>query len=165
MSEEKKLENLLLRIVAPHSKISREVLESDIERVVEEAKVLYALCFMANGLAVGAKAMAHPQIEDKDPLRFFVTADKKLIINPIITKHTNTTVESKEGCFSFKDNPPIVVQRWHKIEVEFITLMVDSENKDKFKFSSILKEKLSGLEARIWQHEQNHFDGLYIFNY
>ena len=45
MSEEKKEENLLLRVVPPHSKVSREVLESDIERVVKEATVLYNLCF------------------------------------------------------------------------------------------------------------------------
>ena len=163
MSEEK--ENLLLRLVPPHSKVSREAVESDIERVVSEAKVLYNLCFMKNGLAIGARAMSHPQIEDKDPLRFFVTADKKLIINPIIIKHTNITVDNKEGCFSFKDNPPITVQRGHKIEVEFITLMVDPDNKDKFKFSSLLKDKLSGLEARIFQHEQDHIIGKYIFNY
>ena len=165
MSEEKKEENLLLRIVKPHSKISREVVESDIERVVEEASVLYNLCFMKNGLANGARAMSHPQICNDDPLRFFVTANRDLIINPTITRTTKTTIPSEEGCFSFPNNRPVIVQRHHKIEVSFITLMVDPDNKDKFKFSSVLKDKLSGFEARVWQHEQNHLDSIYIFNY
>lgn len=165
MSEEKKEENLLLRMVKPHSKISREVLESDIERVVKEANVLYNLCFIPDGLSNGARAMAHSQIEDKDPLRFFVTAKRDIIINPVITRHTKTTVDSLEGCRSMADRPPIIVQRWHKIETEFQTLIIDPDNKDKFKFSSVLKEELSGLEAKVWAHELNHLNAIYIFNY
>ena len=165
MSEEKKEENLLLRMVNPHSKVSREVLESDIERVVKEASVLYNLCFMKNGLATGTRAMAHAQICDDDPLRFFVTANRDLIINPIVTKNTKTTVDSKEGCASFADRLPITVQRSNKIEVSFITLMVDTDNKDKFKFSSILIDKLSGLEAKIWAHEIDHLFARYIYKY
>lgn len=165
MSEQKKEENLVLRVVPPHSKVSRDVVESDIDRVVEEAKILYTLCFQKHGLAIGAKAMAHPQIDNKDPLRFFVTVKKELVINPVVTRHTNATCDSKEGCYSFEKNLPIIVQRYHKIEVEFITLMVDPENKDKFKFSSVLKESLNGLEARIWEHEVDHLNAIYIFNY
>ena len=165
MSEEKKEENLLLRVVPPHSKVSREVLESDIERVVKEATVLYNLCFIPNDLANGARAMAHSQICDDGPLRFFVTANRDIVINPIITRHTKTTVPSLEGCFSFGGRLPIIVERHHKIEVSFITLMVDPDNKDKFKFSSILIDKLSGLEAKIWAHEIDHLNAIYIFNY
>ena len=165
MSEEKKEENLLLRMVKPHSKVSRDVLESDIERVTEEASILYNLCFIPNGLTNGARAMSHPQICSDDPLRFFVTAKKELIINPIVTKNTKTTVDSKEGCASFADRLPIIVQRSNKIEVSFITLMVDPDNKDKFKFSSVLTDKLSGLEAKIFSHELDHLNAIYIFNY
>lgn len=162
---EKKEENLLLRLVPPHPKISREVLESDIERVVSEARVLYNLCFTKNGLVIGAKAMAHSQICNDDPLRFFVTAKKEIIINPVITRHTNTTVNSEEGCYSFADRQPITVQRWHKIEVEYVTIMTDLDNEGKFELSSVQKERLSGLEARIFAHELDHLNSIYIFSY
>ena len=159
-----KKEDILSRLVPPHSRKSREVIESDIEKVIKEAQILYNLCFTPNGMANGAHAMAHPQIDDQDPLSFFVTAKRDIIINPTITRHTNTTVDSKEGCYSYPDKTPIIVQRYNKIEVEFITLMVDPDNKDEFKFSSVLKDNLGGIEARVWQHEIDHINGIYIFN-
>lgn len=159
----KETENFLSKLVKPHPKVSREVLESDIERVVKEANILYNLCFTKNGLTSGAYAMASPQIDDQDPLRFFVTARKDLIINPVIVRHTKHTVPSKEGCYSFPERQPIIVQRWHKIEVEFRTLIVDPDNKDKYKFSSLLKENLSGKEAKIWTHEIDHLFARYVY--
>ena len=159
-----KEKNFLLWLVAPHSKISREVTEKDIEKVVEEANILYNLCFTPNGIINGALAMAHPQIDDNDPLRFFVTAKRELIINPKIIRATNTTIDSKEGCASFPNEKPIIVQRHNKIEIEFITLIVDPDNKDKFKFSSVLNDNLSGKQAKIFSHEIDHLNGVYIYN-
>lgn len=158
-------DSVLRRLVPAHSKKSREVTQEDVDRVVEETRVLHAICFEQYGMYGGAYAMAHPQIEDKDPLKFFVTADRKIIINPVITKHSNYLTSSKEGCVTFAGTPRTTVDRWHKCEVEYVTIMVDPDNKDKFKLSSKIEESLSSLPSFIFQHECDHLDGKYIFPY
>ncbi|MFA6325319.1 MAG: hypothetical protein WCX46_03800, partial [Candidatus Paceibacterota bacterium] len=60
---------LLNRYVNPHKLNSRDVLESDLLRVAEESKVLFNLCSLPYGNHMSAEAMAHPQIDDKDPLK------------------------------------------------------------------------------------------------
>lgn len=153
----------LKRLVPKHDKKSREVTEKDVDKVIEEAKVLYGLCFSANGLYKGAYAMAHPQIENKDPLRLFVTADRRIVINPVIIKHSNYTVDSQEACMTFPDMGLITVPRWQKCEVEFVTIMVDPDDKDKFKLSSVQHDSLSGFNSFVWQHESDHLEAKYIY--
>jgi len=150
--------DFLKNYVEPHTKVSREVIENDIIDVMRDAHILYNLCYTQRGAHQGAFAVAHPQINDKDPLRFFVTKDKKIIINPVITRHTNHTIDSKEACLSFPERGLTKVQRWNKCEVEFQTL----DNNNKLTERSLLA--LSGLEARIFQHEIDHMDGKFIFN-
>ena len=152
----------LRRLVAPHKKISRLVTETDIDRVVEEAKVLHAICFESYGIYRGAYAMHHSQIDDKDPLNFFVTVDHQIVINPIIKRHSNYTVDSKEGCVTYAEKNQVVVQRWQKLEVEYVTLMVDPKDDKKFKLSSVIEESLSGMPAKIFQHEFSHGNAEYI---
>jgi hypothetical protein len=154
---------ILERIVPKHDKKSREVLESDINKVVEDVKILHEICFQRHGFYGGAYAMHHAQIDDKDPLNFFVEASGKIIINPVITRHSNYTVDSKEACMTFPNNPPAIVQRWHKCEVEYVTLMVDPEDETKFKFSSLIQEKLSGPDAFVFCHEYDHGQAQYIY--
>ena len=64
---------------------------------------------------------------------------------------------------SFPTRPQIKVPRWQKIEVEFVTIMVDPENKEKFKLSGVQKLKLSGHQAWIFQHEIDHGNAQFIF--
>lgn len=154
----------LKRLVPPHTKVSRLVTEADVERVVKEAKILHAICFEQLGLYPGAFAMAEPQINNKDPLRFYVTADKKIVINPTIIRHSNYTVDSKEGCYSFPGKEQVVIQRWQKCEMNYVTIMVDEKDSTKFKLSSIIEESLSGKNSFIAQHEINHLDGIYIYD-
>lgn len=156
-------ENLIKRIVPPHKKVSRPVTEADLERVIEEVKVLHEICFTEVGHYRGAYAMHHSQIDDKDPMNFFVTQDRNIIINPVITRHSNYTVDSKEACISYADKPMLIVPRWHKCEVEYVTIMVDPENKDKFKLSSVQKDKLSGHISFILQHEVDHGNAQFIY--
>jgi len=151
------------RIVGPHTKESRLVTEADLERVISEAKILYEICFTSNGIYQGAWAMHHSQIEEKDPLQLHVTADKKIFLNPVITNHSNYTVDSKEGCVSYATEKQIIVQRWQKIEVEYVTVMVDPEDNTKFKLSSVIKESLSGMQAKVFQHEMDHGLASYIY--
>lgn len=150
--------DFLSRYVEPHKVRSREVVESDLPRVLEEAHVLFQLCYTYHGLHAGGFAVAHPQIDDKEPLRFFVTAEQEIVINPEITNHTSTKVDHKEGCLSFPGLYPIVVQRWNKCEVRYQTLTPEG------KLSEFTNEPLTGRRARIFQHEIDHFDGKYIYD-
>ena len=160
----KEIKKILDRLVPPHSKKSRQVTDKDIKRVIEESKILHELCFLPTGKYNGAYAMHHSQIDDKDPLSLFVTADHKIIINPVITRHSGYTVDSKEGCVTYPDNEQITVQRWHKMELDFVTIMIDPEDSTKFKLSSIMHGSLSGHEAFCFQHEIDHGDSKYIYS-
>src|ERR1035437_4775208 len=91
---EEEKESVAKRLVPPHDKISRLVTKNDLPRVIADAQILYKLCFTPLGLYRGAYAMAHPQIDDKDPLQMFVTEDRKIVLNPVITKHSGYTVDS-----------------------------------------------------------------------
>lgn len=145
--------------VKPHTKVARDVTKEDIVAVMQDAHILYNLCYSQHGYHPGAYAVAHPQINDKDPLRFFVTRDKEIIINPVIIRHTNHTIDSEEGCLSFPYKGTAVVQRWNKCEVECQTL--DAEGED---LTEKVVLKLSGLMSKIFQHEIDHFDGKMIFD-
>jgi peptide deformylase len=145
--------------VAPHDKPGRDVTEEDIPYVLEQAEILHKLCFTSVGIYPGGYAVAHPQINDTDPLNFFVYYDGSIIINPVITNHTKTLVDSEEGCLSFPDKKMINVGRYNKIECDFQTIV--GENK----LSDIMHEKFNGKLSKIWQHEINHLLGKFIFNY
>lgn len=146
------------RYVKPHRKVSRDVTPDDVKRVAEEAHVMYNLCFCAWGMYRSGFAVAHPQIDDKDPLRFFVTAKKEIIINPVITNHTKVPVKSLEGCLTMPLIPQVSVSRFNKCVVGFNTLTKDGS------LSERLHKELSGQESRVWQHEIDHFDAIYIFD-
>lgn len=157
-NEEEKTD-FLLRIVPEHRKVSREVIEGDEERVLAEAKILYNICYSKNGPYNGAIAMAHPQIDDKDPLRFFVTAEAELIINPEIIRETNFKIDSREGCYTYPGIAPKKdVKRSNKIDVQFQTIEEDG------KLSRIGFMSLSGRWAKVWQHEMDHLDAKYIYD-
>lgn len=149
------------RYVAPHDKKSRDVTDADILRVAEEAKILYGLCFLPHGKYLGGEAMAHPQIDDKDPMKFFVTKTQDLIINPEIINHTNTLIEKPEGCMSFPEEPIINVNRWNKVTIRYKTL--NSEGK----LTDWIEENANGLRAQMFQHEIQHLgllgDDHYIY--
>lgn len=146
------------RIIESHDKVSREVTKEDIPRVMEEAKILFNLCFTVIGRYQGGFALAHPQIDDKDPLRFFVTYDEKIIINPVMTRHTRHFVDSKEGCLSFSHLTMKIIDRFHRSEWDYQT--IDPETQE---LTPVLHEELSGKDSFIWQHETDHLDAKYIY--
>lgn len=144
--------------VPPHKKISEPVTNNNLKIVIENAVKLVKMCLVGKGKYPSGFAIAHSQIEDKKPLRFFVMHTGELIINPVITRHTQHTVDSEEGCLSFENNPMVTIQRWNKIEVDYQTL------NEKDKLTEILHKKLSGKESKIYQHEIDHMDGKNIYN-
>lgn len=82
--------------------------------------------------------------EDMEGLRDF----KRVIINPIIIEETGTEWKFEEGCLSI---PGIRedVSRQPDIIVEYYN--------EKFE---LIEEKLSGLAARVVQHEFDHIEGI-----
>ena len=159
MVEEPKKEpiDFFAKLVKPHNKKSRPVVDTDIPRVIEDAKVMYNLCYTQCGIYPGAHAVHNSQINDIDPLNFFVTASKEIFINPVITRHTKAFVDSKEGCLTFYDKPEKIVGRFHKTEIDCQTL-----NKDE-KLSEVIHLKLQGKDSKIWQHEIDHSNGILIY--
>ena len=150
--------SVLTRYVPWHTKLSREVVDEDIVRVVKEAAVMGELCHTQTGPYSGANAVSHAQIDNVDPLRFFVSSSGEIIINPVIVNHTKTPVESVEACTSFPERQPVTVQRFHKITVKFQQLTTDKT------LSPAREEQFSGPEAKAVQHELEHMAGHTIYD-
>ena len=158
--KKKKPIDFLKYYVKPHKKIARDVTPEDIKKIVEDANIMFNLCYTQNGPYPGGHAVAHPQINDTDPLRFFVTNQREICINPIILRHTQVKIDNEEGCLSYPDKMPIRVPRWNKCEVEFTTLDIDSPTG----LSERKKVSLNGIGSRVMQHEIDHLDGISIFD-
>lgn len=140
-----------LQFVPPHQKKSREVTQADVPRVLEEIERMRGAFKQKNCLA-----LAHPQVDDKDPLRFFITYDGHVFINPVIGRHSGYTVDSTEGCMTFPGFPYIVKQRWQKVDITY-QIIRDG-------ILSVPREKaLSGLPSKIAQHEVDHLDAIYCY--
>jgi len=159
-------------VVAPHKKISRLVTEADLTRVYEDAEVMHRLNNRPLGIWRRFYAMAHPQCVTEDPLRFFVlnNIDKAnnvlslVIINPVILKHTNSEIDSEEGCASFQTMPAKIVSRWNKCEVSFTEMEFKFEDGDYRPIMGARKTaNLSGKIAKIFQHEIDHLNAKYIY--
>ena len=142
-----------MQIKQPHNKISRPVTDADIARVLSEAKLMHGY------VTDKCVALAHCQVDDTDPLCFFVTRGGKIIINPKIVRHSGYTVDSVEGCMTYPDNAPITKQRWRKIEVEYQTI-----HDGKLTEVMANNDDIKGLNAFIFQHEIDHFDGKYCYD-
>jgi peptide deformylase len=115
------------------------------------------MCSERIGFMKGGYALSHQQVENEDPLTFFVLREGETIVNPKILNHTKTTVDSRELCLSFPYiNREILKQRWNVIEVEYYGIYGEGFTKK--------RKRLSGKESHVWQHEMDHFDCKYIFD-
>ena len=161
VSEKTERELLLEKIVPPHTVRSVEVTENMIDIVVKDGQTMLDICFSGNGIYPSAYAVAHSQIEEKKPLRFFAHRNGMLVCNPVITRKTSHPVDSEEGCITYGYHTMINVPRSHKIEVDFQTIIDDDDGKKTL--SSVFHESLSGRDAKIFQHEIDHMDGTYIY--
>lgn len=138
-----------MEIISPHNIKPIKCKKIDFERIYTDSAEMLKMCFKRKGLMGGAFAIAHTQVTDKNPLMFFVTKEGRIICNPKIISHTKTPVESKEHCLTFfYKEEPAIVKRFNVIEVEYDELINEKlEHK---------KNRLSGKESRIWQHEIQH---------
>lgn len=144
-------------IVIPHQVPSREVTQKDIKRVIKDGQLMFELCRVPIGFYKSAYAIAHPQITNKDPLRFFVTRDQWVVINPKIIRHTSVAIAKEEGCMSFAKEAPIKKERFYKCEVVFQTIDKDGNLTEPQTWAC------KGIDAQVVQHEIDHFNCNYLY--
>lgn len=155
---------LLGRYCPPHNKQSRWVKPSDVLKVEADGKDLVAMCRLPRGAYGGIAALAHSQIDDKDPLRFFVLPNGMVIINPVITNHTKVPVYKEEGCMSFPDTPILsMVPRYNKVNVTYQTLAKEKDDSEPV-LSKSISENVNGSIAHVFQHECGHLNGCNIYD-
>ena len=158
------LTRLMGRYVTPHNKKSRWVTQEDITRVLHDAQDMLAMCGLPHGKHNGALAIAHSQIEDQDPLRFFVLPNGMVVINPVITNHTKFGQGKEEGCMSFPlESIKKDVLRYNKVEATYQTLrQIDGEETPAL--TGPVSESLNGRGAQIFQHECGHLNGCNVYD-
>jgi len=143
-----------LSIVKPHRKVSRTVTQNDIERVEREAKAMRAW-MLKRADCVG---LAHPQVDDTDPLAFFVTLEgaNRVILNPRVVHFSNKIIQSKEGCMTYPGHEHIYHDRHFSIVAEYEIIKANRlVRKRKF---------IDGFLAVVWQHEIDHLNGVYCYD-
>ncbi len=97
--------------------------------------------------------LAAPQVGINEQIFVVDTGkDSFAIINPKIIKAAGAQ-DSEEGCLSIP-NLHVNVQRAKELEVEFI----DEDNEP-------VRAKISGLLAKVFQHENDHLQGKLIIDY
>ena len=163
-----------MRIINPHNNVARLVQPEEANKVFQQAELIFDLLNKPIGLFGSFYAIAQPQCIDAAPLRFFVVNPSKdifktwksvVIINPVIVKHTEATIESEEGCASFALLPAKKVQRWNKCVVEYTPLeFIEENDQTTAVFGKRVTRECFGKVAKVMQHEVDHLDCKYIYN-
>lgn len=159
-------------LVAPHKKISRDVTNDDLAKVkgLADHMMILAYGLIRDRIFGKVYAIAHPQIDADDPMRFFwLNSDEPLvkendlfglgtniIINPIITRQSQPSCIKSEGCLTFPGRSSINVYRSQKLELTYQVIGESGELESR-------TAKLSGLGAQILQHEIDHFNARYVY--
>ena len=117
-----------------------------------------------------ASAISHCQIEQEDPLRFFVLGNSwhnfenrpaklssyfgwpraRIIINPVIIETGDSVIKSEEGCYSSPKQKTRKVNRYEVITCKYWTFFGKRE------------KKFYLYRACLLQHEIDHADGIVI---
>jgi len=152
------------RYCPPHAKKARWVELQDLPRVLADGRDMVAMCNLPRGNYSGISALSHVEIEDKDPLRFFVLPNGLVVINPMIVSHTQYPVTKDEGCMMYPENDVKKgIERFNKVTVIYQTLARENENSDPI-VSKPVTEHLSGGPSHVFQHECSHLNGANIFS-
>jgi peptide deformylase len=153
----------------------------NIETIIPEMKeminfILKRKFIIPGSLNTECLALTQPQIS-RSPLRFFVlnTDHKDLlhefrgicVVNPkIVSKNKLSRVLEREGCLSFPFRPMIKVKRYNEIVVSYDIISVKNDllGKPQLAIGPVKDHPLSGLAARVFQHEFEHLNGKSIFD-
>ena len=151
-----------LRIVKyPHPSLRADNVEIDIEELKKKdsptsqevsklAKEMFLLMYAAEGVGLAA-----PQVGVNQRLMVYnASGDKRrwleevVLINPRIVEKSDATDIQNEACLSFPDmDGDVTRHKWIKVEA------YNTKGKK-------IKKKYNGWEARIFQHEYDHLDGV-----
>jgi peptide deformylase len=133
---------------SPNEEITKDEVSS--EEVKKLSKGMLKVMYAAEGVGLAA-----PQVGVNRRLMVYnPTGDSKkwldetVLVNPKIVEYSEAKDEEIEGCLSFPDmNGEVVRSKWIKVEA------VNLSGKK-------IKKKFTGWEARIFQHEYDHLDGI-----
>ena len=145
-----------LRIVKyPHPSLradNAEITEEELQdgSIAKLAKEMFMVMYAAQGVGLAA-----PQVGvNKRMMVYNPSGDPKkwleevVLVNPRITTKSESTDVETEGCLSFPDmNGDVQRSKWIKVEA-----LTPKGRK--------VKKKYTGWEARIFQHEYDHLDGV-----
>lgn len=145
-----------LRIVKyPHPSLRQEnaeVTEDELNdgSIAKLAKEMFLVMYAAQGVGLAApqvgvnkRLMVYNQ--HGDPKKWL---DEVTMVNPKIVEYSDASDTESEGCLSFPDmDGPVKRSKWIKVEA------VNLKGKK-------MKKKFKGWEARIFQHEYDHLDGV-----
>ncbi|KAL4428983.1 hypothetical protein ABPG74_011179 [Tetrahymena malaccensis] len=132
--------------------LNQEV-EDQIDKLVDTLRLNKGV-YEKRGVAIAANQVGLD-------LRFFLLADydanpfdiqKRIltICNPQILDKSKETSEEEEGCLSIPEQVAFVTRP--------ISILVEYQNI----MGKKIKQELSGLQARIFQHEIDHLDGIHM---
>lgn len=151
-----KVEGTDLRIVKyPHPSLRKQNVEITPEEIKDGtisriAREMFLVMYAAQGIGLAA-----PQVginkrlmiynESGDPKKWI---DEVILVNPKIVERSESVDIETEGCLSFPGmNGDVERPKWIKVEAFSAT-------------GKKIKKKYSGWEARIFQHEYDHLDGI-----
>jgi len=167
-----------ISLVKPHGKKSRDVTDKDLKRIktVAQQMVILAGAMLLRKVVTEVYAISHPQVDQRDPLRFFTFCPQSktirdnielidrsfVIVNPKITRHTSVKVRKEEGCVTFLGLANQPVDRYNKIEVDYQQIERNAITQE-LTLTQFKHRSFTGVMAQIFQHEIDHFEGVYVF--
>lgn len=118
--------------------------------IAKIAREMFLIMYAAQGVGLAA-----PQVGiNKRLMVYNESGDRSkwlnevILINPVITEFSDTTDIEIEGCLSFPQmNGSVQRSKWIKVEAMNLK-------------GKTIKKKYKGWEARIFQHEYDHLDGI-----
>jgi len=134
----------LIKSNNPKLKKVSEPVENIGKAITFSKNLLHVLGKTKNGVGLAAVQVGYLK-------RMFViqwAGKSMIIINPTIVKYSFKKVKTKEGCLSYP-NIFVTVKRSFWIDVTY------TDGKAK-----LVEERLLGMDARVFQHEYDHLDGV-----
>ena len=137
---------MIFNLVDPKELVGVDDCSHDLDRA-ELSSLLVENMFHYNGVGlsanqIGIQERAFVMMSDME------TQQTTVCFNPRIIKYYKDTDLMEEGCLSYPDLL-LTIPRHSRIVVKY-----EDENK------KILKRKLEGFIARIFQHEYDHMEGI-----
>jgi len=132
-------------------------LENPKDWINENKKLVHEFLSFAKSQhnAVGLAANQLSKDDERFMERMFASKAKgegdgewQVFINPKVTKKHGNPISQQEGCLTWP-NKKVVADRHLKIDVEWFDQKGEQHSAE-----------LSGWEAQVWQHEQDHLDGV-----